>query len=98
MIDAKNAAVQAALKAENQVREAEANAKIEKQKSTARNSYMNRYYPNDWSYDKIEDKLEDHFLLYGDHFHYNKTKIVVHHTAMDYNSNWTVDDVEKHLQ
>lgn len=78
--------------------QAEANAKIEKQKSTARNSYMNRYYPNDWSYDKIEDKLEDHFLLYGDHFHYNKTKIVVHHTAMDYDPDRTEEQIKQHLQ
>lgn len=59
---------------------------------------MAKNYPNERKYEGSNKMLWSNYLSYPEYFNHHKNKIVIHHTAMDYNSNWTVDDVEKHLQ
>jgi hypothetical protein len=37
-------------------------------------------------------------LIYPDYYNYHKNKIVIHHTAGDYNPDWTINDVKKEIQ
>ena len=47
---------------------------------------MKRFFPNDWTYDASNEKMGNFWLIYPNYYHYNKTKIVIHHTAMDYDT------------
>ncbi len=38
------------------------------------------------------------YLTHPERFNYHKTKIVIHHTAMDYDSSRNEDDIKLHLQ
>jgi len=40
----------------------------------------------------------NHYLIYPDYFNHHKNKIIIHHTAGDYNDDWTMADVKKELQ
>jgi hypothetical protein len=81
--------------------------KIEANKATAaknaqisatRNAFMKQNFPNDRTYDKTNDKLGEYWLLYQDQIKNNKTKLVVHHTAMAYDTNRTLEQIKKSVQ
>ena len=59
---------------------------------------MAKNYPNEWKYEGSRTMSWSFYLLYPEYFNYHKNKIVIHHTAMDYDSNWTAEDVKSHLQ
>lgn len=59
---------------------------------------MNKNYPNAWKYDKTVTMTGNMYRIYPDYFNYNKTKIIIHHTATDYDPNWTKQDVMKEIQ
>ncbi|MBQ5945027.1 hypothetical protein IJL65_01100 [bacterium] len=40
----------------------------------------------------------NYYLIYPEYFNHHKNKIVIHHSAMDYDSNWTTNEVKSHLQ
>ena len=83
-IDAKNKAQ----------KDAEAQAHI----TSVRNAYMKRFFPNDWTYDASNEKMGNFWLIYPNYYHYNKTKIVIHHTAMDYDTWRNEEEIKQHLQ
>jgi hypothetical protein len=70
------------------------NAKISAERST----FMKKNFPNDWTYDLTRDKQGDYYLLYQDQIKYTKTKLIVHHTAMEYNTNRTEEEIRASLQ
>lgn len=61
---------------------------------------MKASYENDRTYDFTRDKSSDdqRFLLYQDQIKINKTKLIVHHTAMEYNYNWTTEEIHQAIQ
>jgi hypothetical protein len=66
--------------------------------SIIRNAWMARNFPWEWKYEWSNTMFWDHYLIYPDYFNHHKNKIVIHHTATDYNSNRTIDDVKKEIQ
>jgi post-segregation antitoxin (ccd killing protein) len=73
---------------------AEKNAKI----SAERNAFMKKNFPNDWTYDQTNDKMGEYRLLYPDQIKNTKTKLIVHHTAMEYNTARTEPEIRASLQ
>ena len=39
-----------------------------------------------------------HYLIYPDYYNHHKNKIIIHHTAVNYDPNWTIEDVKKEIQ
>lgn len=66
--------------------------------SSIRNSWMNKYYPNDWKYESSITWIWNKYWIYPDYFNHNKTKIIIHHTASDYDPKRTKADVIKQIQ
>ena len=66
--------------------------------SADRNAYMRKNYINDRTFDKSNDKMGDFYLLYQDQIKHNKTKLIVHHTAMTYDRNWSQQEVYQAIQ
>lgn len=59
---------------------------------------MAKNYPNEWKYEWSNTMLWNRYLSYPEYFNHHKNKIVIHHTATDYDPNWTKEDVENYLQ
>jgi len=59
---------------------------------------MSKHYPYERKYEGSNTKLWDSILSYPEYFNHHKNKIVIHHTATDYDPNWTKEDVENYLQ
>ena len=59
---------------------------------------MAKNYPYERKYEGSNKMFWNNYLNYPEYFNHHKNKIVIHHTAMDYNSSWTVNDVQRHLQ
>ncbi|MDR2189703.1 MAG: N-acetylmuramoyl-L-alanine amidase [Candidatus Peribacteria bacterium] len=70
------------------------NAKI----SAERSAFMKKNYLNDWTYDSTRDKQGNYYLVYPDQLKHTKTKLVVHHTAMEYDTQRTPEEIKQHLQ
>lgn len=70
------------------------NAKI----SSDRNAYMKKNYPNDRTFDYSNDMMGEYYLIYQDQIKKNKTKLIVHHTAMAYDTNRTESEIKSALQ
>jgi hypothetical protein len=88
-----------AYQAELKKREAaQATAAQNAKMSAGRNTFMKQNFPNDWTYDVTRDKQGDYYLLYQDQIKHNKTKLVVHHTAMEYDTNRTETEIRASLQ
>lgn len=66
--------------------------------SKIRNAWMNKNFPNERKYEWSNTKYGNLYLIYPEYFNYHKTKIVIHHTATDYDPSWTIDDVKSQLQ
>ena len=59
---------------------------------------MTKNFPFEWKYESSNLMFWSHYLIYPDYFNYHKNKIIIHHTAWDYNPNWTINDVKKEIQ
>jgi hypothetical protein len=59
---------------------------------------MKKNYPNDRTFDYSNDKMGEYYLLYQDQIKKNKTKLIVHHTAMEYDTNRTPAEIKASLQ
>jgi len=77
--------------------------KTEEQKKTEniskiRNAWMAKNFPLEWEYESSNFMMWQHYLIYPDYFNHHKNKIVIHHTAVNYDPNWTINDVKKQIQ
>ena len=66
--------------------------------SKIRNAWMAKNYPNERKYEGSNTMLWNNTLSYPEYFNHHKNKIVIHHTATDYDPNWTKEDVESYLK
>ncbi len=66
--------------------------------SQIRNAWMAKNYPNEWKYEWSNKMLWNGYLTYPEYFNHHKNKIVIHHTAMDYDPNRTIDEIKSHIQ
>ena len=66
--------------------------------SKIRNEWMTKHYPNEWKYEGSNTKFWGNTLSYPEYFNHHKNKIVIHHTATDYDPNWTREDVQSYLK
>ena len=66
--------------------------------SKIRNAWMAKNFPLEWKYESSNLMMWNHYLIYPDYFNHHKNKIVIHHTAVNYDPNWTIDDVKKQIQ
>ena len=66
--------------------------------SKIRNAWMAKNFPLERKYEWSNAMFWNHYLIYPDYFNHHKNKIIIHHTAVDYGSNRTMNDVKKELQ
>ena len=66
--------------------------------SKIRNNWMSENFPNERKYEWTKTMSWNMYLTHPERFNYHKTKIVIHHTAMDYDSSRNEDDIKLHLQ
>ena len=66
--------------------------------SKIRNAWMAKNFPIEWKYEWSNTMFWNHYLIYPEYFNHHKNKIVIHHTAVNYDPNWTIDDVKKQIQ
>ena len=66
--------------------------------SKIRNAWMAKNFPLEWKYEWSNTMFWNHYLIYPDYFNHHKNKIIIHHTAWDYNPNRTIEDVKKQIQ
>ena len=59
---------------------------------------MAKNFPLERKYERTNTMFWNHYLIYPDYYNYHKNKIIIHHTAWDYNSNRTINDVKKQIQ
>ena len=59
---------------------------------------MAKNFPLEWKYEASNTMMWNHYLIYPDYYNYHKNKIVIHHTAVAYDPNWTIEDVKKQIQ
>gem|GEM_PF-2998240 len=67
------------------------------QKEKDRIDYLYEEFAEELFLDKIENKLDGIVLRWGMFFHYDKTRIVVHHTAAEQSKYPTKDEFLTHL-
>ncbi|MDR0608398.1 MAG: N-acetylmuramoyl-L-alanine amidase [Candidatus Peribacteria bacterium] len=63
-----------------------------------RTAFMKKNFLNDWSYSSTKADLSGHKLLYPDQIQHHKTKIVIHHTATTYDTNWNTEEIKVAIQ
>ena len=66
--------------------------------SRIRNERMAKNFPNEWKYEWSNTMFWKYYLIYPEYFNHHKNKIIIHHTANNYDPNWTIDDVKKEIQ
>ena len=59
---------------------------------------MAKNFPLEWKYEASNTMMWNHYLIYPDYYNHHKNKIIIHHTAVDYKPEWTMDDVKKEIQ
>ena len=59
---------------------------------------MAKNFPLEWKYESSNMMMGNHYLIYPDYYNHHKNKIIIHHTAVDYKPEWTIDDVKKEIQ
>ena len=59
---------------------------------------MAKNFPLERKYEWTNAMFWNHYLIYPDYYNYHKNKIIIHHTAVDYDPNWTIEDVKKEIQ
>lgn len=66
--------------------------------SKIRNAWMAKNFPLEWKYEWSNTMFWNNYLIYPEYFNHHKNKIVIHHTAVDYDPSWTINDVKKQIQ
>ena len=66
--------------------------------SIIRNAWMAKNFPLERKYEWSNTMFWNHYLIYPDYFNHHKNKIIIHHTAVNYNPSWTISDVKKQIQ
>ena len=66
--------------------------------SKIRNAWMAKNFPIEWKYEWSNTMFWNNYLIYPEYFNHHKNKIVIHHTAVNYDPNWTINDVKKQIQ
>ncbi len=66
--------------------------------SKIRNTWMAKNFPMERKYEWSNLMFWNHYLIYPEYFNYHKNKIVIHHTAVNYDPNRTINDVKKEIQ
>jgi len=66
--------------------------------SNIRNAWMAKNFPLERKYESSNMMMGNHYLIYPDYYNHHKNKIIIHHTAVDYKPNWTIEDVKKEIQ
>ena len=66
--------------------------------SIIRNAWMAKNFPLEWKYEWSNSMFWNHYLIYPDYYNHHKNKIIIHHTAVNYDPNWTINDVKKEIQ
>ena len=66
--------------------------------SKIRNAWMAKNFPLERKYEWSNTMFWNHYLIYPDYYNHHKNKIIIHHTAGDYGTNWTIEDVKKDIQ
>ena len=66
--------------------------------SKIRNAWMAKNFPFERKYEWSNLMFWKRYLIYPEYFNYHKNKIVIHHTAWDYGTNRTINDVKKEIQ
>ena len=66
--------------------------------SKIRNAWMSKNFPLERKYEWSNTMFGNHYLIYPEYFNYHKNKIIIHHTAVNYESSWTIEDVKKQIQ
>ena len=66
--------------------------------SKIRNAWMAKNFPLERKYEWSNTMFWNHYLIYPNYYNHHKNKIIIHHTAWDYNPNWTINDVKKEIQ
>ena len=66
--------------------------------SKIRNAWMAKHYPNERNYEWSRTMSGNYYLIYPEYFNHHKNKIVIHHTATDYDPNWTMEEVKSYLR
>ena len=59
---------------------------------------MAKNFPLERKYEWSNLMFWNHYLIYPDYYNHHKNKIIIHHTAGDYNQNRTIEDVKKEIQ
>ena len=59
---------------------------------------MAKNFPLERKYEWTNAMFWNHYLIYPDYYNHHKNKIVIHHTAVDYDPSWTIEDVKKEIQ
>ena len=63
-----------------------------------RNARMAKNFPLEWKYEWSNLMFWNKYLIYPEYFNHHKNKIVIHHTAWDYGSNRTINDVKNEIR
>jgi len=66
--------------------------------SKIRNVWMAKNFPLERKYEWSNTMFWNHYLIYPDYFNHHKNKIIIHHTAWNYNPNRTISNVKKEIQ
>ena len=66
--------------------------------SKIRNAWMAKNFPLERKYEWSNTMFWNNYLIYPDYYNHHKNKIIIHHTAGDYDPNWTIEDVKKEIQ
>jgi len=59
---------------------------------------MAKNFPLEWKYEASNTMFWNHYLIYPDYYNYHKNKIIIHHTAVDYKPERTINDVKREIQ
>ena len=66
--------------------------------SIIRNAWMAKNFPLERKYEWSNTMFWNHYLIYPDYYNHHKNKIIIHHTAVNYDPSWTINDVKKQIQ
>ena len=66
--------------------------------SKIRNAWMAKNFPFERKYEWSNLMFWKSYLIYPEYFNHHKNKIIIHHTAGDYDTNRTIDDIKNEIQ
>ena len=66
--------------------------------SIIRNAWMSKNFPLERKYEWSNTMFWNKYLIYPEYFNHHKNKIVIHHTAGNYDPNRNINDIKKEIQ